>query len=480
MLKTLTSKFTFFFWLIFLVITLATYLFSTIYIKEILHSAEKEKIELMANTLRSTIAFNISFNQDRELQELLTTILKEKNIKAVVLSSETINKKLSIRQDKKTKIFTYKTDIKDPFSPKNIATLEISYSNEALLLVYNKIIKMSLLIFLVVLAIFLLFYLFIKKELNALAYIAKTLKEYSSRQQVVPINLQNHTPEIMTIANETNEMMHSLSKHLNDLESFNHELEKKVQEKVAEIQTQEQILLHQSRQAAMGEMIESIAHQWRQPLNIIGLSCANLETEYELGIMKDESFTQKMHIISSNINYMSNTIDDFRNFLNPNRKQTYFNPKETIEDVLKILEAQLTNNNITLTIIEEDEIEFYGVENEFKQVLLILLNNSKDAIVSIQERDKTYKGQVNIYLFKEEDLMKIKFCDNGGGIKKKIIDSIFEPYFTTKFASSGTGIGLHIAKNIIEARMHGKIQAMNITSGCCFSIEQKIDKEETV
>jgi len=238
------------------------------------------------------------------------------------------------------------------------------------------------------------------------------------------------------------------------------------------------MMIHQSRQAAMGEMLESIAHQWRQPLNIIGIACVNLELEHDLGTQTIASFKDKLQIITKNINYMSNTIDDFREFLNPKQEAQKFNPHKTIEDVYDILKAQLSNNKIRFTLSTDSAHTpyLYGIENEFKQVIFILLNNSKDAIKSMQKNFENFQGEIEVKIQEQEDRTLIAFCDNGGGIKEDIIHSIFEPYFTTKFASSGTGIGLYMAKNIIESRMHGHLSVKNTKTGCCFTIEQRIQK----
>lgn len=473
MLKTLTNKFTFFFWLIFIIANVTVYLFTTIFIRDMLETTEKEKVELIINTINPTMALNISFGQDKEVDKLLHTILKEKNIKAIELSSDTINKKITKQEKVSSEILSCKTSIKDPFTPSDIATMEIFYSNETFLLLYNKVIKIILFISILSLIVFLSFYLFIKRELNALSYISNTLELYSNKQKVLPLVSKGHTPEINTITTVANEMMSKISNYVQELKSFNTKLEIQVQEKVQEIHIQEQMLIHQSRQAAMGEMLESIAHQWRQPLNIIGLSSANLETEYDLGIMTSKNFKEKMQIISDNINYMSNTIDDFRNFLDPDRKLSYFNPHNTIKDVLHILEAQLGNNKIKLTFQIDNEINFYGIENEFKQVIFVLINNAKDAI---KTRNKIEVGELNIRIFSENKKNIIHFCDNGGGIDESIMHSIFDPYFSTKFSSSGTGIGLYIAKNIIESRMKGHLSVQNIENGCCFRIEQNIER----
>jgi len=477
LLKTLTGKFTFFFWLVFLAITVPSYIFGTLYIKNVLQDTEHEKVRVMVNILKPTIAFNISFEQKIQLNKLLQTILNEKNIKKVKISSKKFNKTLKKEYLQISQCSIYKDTIQDPFNQKKIATIEIIYSNENLISLYNKILKAILFIIIFALLIFLSFYLLIKKELNALRFIANSLRQYSNKKEMKPIIIKNNTQEITTIASSANEMMHNISQYLQELQTFNAKLEQQVQEKVQELQLQEKMMIHQSRQAAMGEMLESIAHQWRQPLNIIGLSCANLETEYELGLMDAKNFREKMQIISTNINYMSETIDDFRQFLSPDRELSYFNPTKTIEDVLQILQAQLTNNNIEITINTLNKIELYGIENEFKQVVFVLLNNAKDAIKSSIQEQKVSFGEIVITIEDEASYNQISFCDNGGGIKNEIIDSIFDPYFSTKFASCGTGIGLYIAKNIIEARMNGSLDVNNTKSGCCFYIKQIKEKK---
>ncbi|MDD5717162.1 MAG: PAS domain-containing sensor histidine kinase [Sulfuricurvum sp.] len=267
------------------------------------------------------------------------------------------------------------------------------------------------------------------------------------------------------------ESLKTLNHQREQLESFNSELEKRVKEEVEKRQKQERLMLHQSRQAAMGEMLESIAHQWRQPLNIIGLATVNLETQYAIGSINDKDFHEKMKIISSNITYMSHTIDDFRKFLHPERETIVFHPSKSIEEVLEILSAQLESNNIATELEMNGTLDFYGVENEFKQVLIILLNNAVDAIrMQIQEK-KIVQGKITIVLSCQDDCGLVEVCDNGGGISDTIIDNIFNPYFTTKHDAYGTGIGLYLAKNIIESRMKGSLRVNVIDSGSCFTIK---------
>ena len=253
-----------------------------------------------------------------------------------------------------------------------------------------------------------------------------------------------------------------------------------LKEATKKLHEKEEMMIAQSRQAAMGEMIESIAHQWRQPLNIIGSATANLETEYTLGLMDEKKFHNIMEIISLNINYMSETIDDFRNFLNPDKKVKNFNPKESIQAIFTILEVQLRNKKITYILKSNDNLLFNGVENEFKQVLLILLSNTQDAIKMQIEKKCIEKGEIIISLSSQDNQGIIEICDNGGGIDIDKIDSIFEPYFTTKSNEKGTGIGLYIAKNIINNRMKGSLSVKNTESGCCFTITIPLAKKTEI
>ncbi|WP_372999795.1 ATP-binding protein [Sulfurimonas sp.] len=266
------------------------------------------------------------------------------------------------------------------------------------------------------------------------------------------------------------ESLKILDQQREQLKSFNEELEKRVKEEIEKQQNQERLIIHQSRQAAMGEMLESIAHQWRQPLNIIGLATANLETQYAIGSLEKKDFHEKMEIVSLNINYMSDTIDDFRNFLNPERDMITFSPQRSIEEVLTILNAQLKSNKTTHTLISNCDLHFYGVENEFKQVMFILFNNAIDAIKLQMEEKIIEQGKITISISCLDDQGIIEISDNGAGIDTNIIDSVFDPYFTTKYHSHGMGIGLYIAKNIIETRMKGSLSVKNIKSGSCFII----------
>ncbi len=482
MFKTLIGKFAFFFWLLFLLVTVPIYIFGNFHFKNILKDSEEEKITLTLDTLKPIIALNLSFNQQEQLHKVLDSLFKHKDIQTVRLtSSKNIELYFKARQkDKLKKAIQYKSAISDPFNKTVIATITIDYLNMHILRFNNKIFMILLITFIFALIIFSISFYYISGDLKALRVIADSLLQYSTTKDIKPIVQSGKSKEIRTIANVANQMVSNIAQYVKQLESFNLKLEKRVKEEILKQKNQESMMIHQSRQAAMGEMIESIAHQWRQPLNIIGSATANLETEYTLGLMDEKKFHNIMEIISLNINYMSETIDDFRNFLNPDKKVKNFNPKESIQAIFTILEVQLRNKKITYILKSNDNLLFNGVENEFKQVLLILLSNTQDAIKMQIEKKCIEKGEIIISLSSQDNQGIIEICDNGGGIDSDKIDSVFEPYFTTKSNEKGTGIGLYIAKNIIDNRMKGSLSVKNTESGCCFTITIPLAKKTKI
>lgn len=479
MFKTLISKFTFFFWLLFLLVTIPIYIFGNFHFKDILKTSEEEKITLTVNILKPIIAFNLSFNQQEQLHEVLNGMFIYDDIQMIELSSphglELFFK--SRQNDKPKKTCQYKTTILDPFNKIDIATITITYSNQHLLDLNNKIFIILFFLFIFALIIFSIFFFYMLNDLIALRIIANSLQEYSQTKKIKPIIQPSKNKEIQTVTNVANQMFFNLAQYVEQLRSFNSELEKRVKEEILKQQNQEKLMIYQSRQAAMGEMIESIAHQWRQPLNIIGLATASLETEYALETLNERDFHKKIDIIVSNITYMSDTIDDFRNFLNPDREMNTFNPQKSIQDVLTILDAQFQNKKITSILNTECSLLFYGIENEFKQVMFILFNNAKDAIKKQIEEGIIEQGNIIVSFSCKDNQGIIEVSDNGGGIEIDVIDSIFDLYFSTKFHAQGTGIGLYIAKNIIELRMKGLLSVKNIESGSCFTITLPLIEE---
>lgn len=217
----------------------------------------------------------------------------------------------------------------------------------------------------------------------------------------------------------------------------------------------EHIMRQQSKMAEMGEMIGAIAHQWRQPLNAIALYVQNIEDRILDGDYSEEKLQKSVESIMGSLNYMSKTIDDFRNFFKPDKRIETFSVQKVISSVVELIAAQLTNHTIKVEITGND-FKMEGYPNEFKQAVLNLISNAKEAIIERQSR-QMFEGEIIIHT--DKNMISVK--DNGTGIPDDLMEKIGTPYFTTK--GEGTGIGLFMTKAIIEEALHGKFLIQNNT-----------------
>ncbi len=231
-----------------------------------------------------------------------------------------------------------------------------------------------------------------------------------------------------------------------------------------EEEKKEAIFVQQSKLASMGEMIGAIAHQWRQPLNELSIRIQKLKYNYAKEQIDEEFIKEFIKKNKNTIDFMSKTIDDFRNFFRIDKEKKEFHVKETIKEVLNIQNAQLKNHHIDL-VLNGDEFLYEGFKTEFQQVIINLISNSKDALV--QNNIQKPKIQIDI----KKDIIQIR--DNGGGISQNVIDRVFEPYFTTKQQGEGTGMGLYMSKMIIEDNMGGKLKIENENDGVLITIDLK-------
>ena len=223
--------------------------------------------------------------------------------------------------------------------------------------------------------------------------------------------------------------------------------------------------------AAIGEMISAIASQWRQPLNVIGLIIQNLQMAYEYGEMNKERFKNAVATIMWQINLMSKTIEDFRDFFKISKEKELFEIKKAVAETISIMKTQLQNDYIDVEIIAEKEgLVISGYPNEFKQVALNLINNAKEAILARKARENCL-SKITIVISEKADKVMLKVRDTGGGIPEAIMDKIFAPYFSTKNEGTGKGIGLYISKTMIERNFGGQLIAQNWDEGAEFRIE---------
>jgi PAS domain S-box-containing protein len=234
-----------------------------------------------------------------------------------------------------------------------------------------------------------------------------------------------------------------------------------------ELREKDRLLLQQSRQAAMGEMIGTIAHQWRQPLNALGLTIQGIGLTHEMGNLTREHLDATIAKSMDIIFHMSQTIDDFRNFFKPDKEKSWFRINQVVTNTVSLVEANFREYRIAVEVDASEEMETRGFPREYAQAFLNILMNARDALL---ERGLA-EPRVNVRARMEEGRSVVTVSDNAGGIKEEIIDNIFDLYFTTKVNGLGTGIGLFISKNIIEKNMGGRLTVRNVEDGAEFRIE---------
>ena len=280
------------------------------------------------------------------------------------------------------------------------------------------------------------------------------MSEKISQSRLEPVGIE----EIDTLSTNFNKMTDELKVTYDNLE-------KKIEEGIRQIREKDHMLIKQSRQAAMGEMIGNIAHQWRQPLNSIAVTVQNLEDAYKFGDMNEAYLQDRIKRIMALIAYMSNTIDDFRYFFKPNKEKQEFGLKASIEQAVSFVQNAFDTHHILLDKRFEADLVVQGYPNEFAQVILNVLNNAKEILL---ER-RVPNPAVYIYMTEQNQKTRIVIGDNGGGMDPSILDKVFEPYFTTK--EMGTGLGLYMSKTIIEKSMNGRLWAENTQQGVEIIIE---------
>jgi PAS domain S-box-containing protein len=224
---------------------------------------------------------------------------------------------------------------------------------------------------------------------------------------------------------------------------------------ISEMKRKDNLLFQQSKMAAMGEMIGNIAHQWKQPLSTISVVSSGIKMQLEYGQLKEDMIISSMDDIQNSVGYLSHTIDDFRNFFKPNKAKSYFHIDDLINKTIKLISAKLKVEEITV-VFEVSSLKIKTLENELIQVIMNILKNSIDAF-----NDKQISKLIFIKTLQIKDNLLIVINDNAGGIPQNILDRIFEPYFTTKHKSQGTGIGLYMTEEMVVKHMNGSIVASN-------------------
>lgn len=304
---------------------------------------------------------------------------------------------------------------------------------------------------------------FICKEDQDIYYLFQKKFLKSQVQESCELRMVNHAKNIfyahlsvVTVKNSANQITSRLI--VSDIS--------KLKSREMELEMRTQVMIRQSRQAALGEMIAMIAHQWRQPITSIGMNANNILVDIELNHCDKKELAQYAKNINEQIEHLSKTIDDFRNFFKSDNTPSTFVLKDILTQTFSILKGTLINNGIKLETDIQSEDKMVSYQRELMQVFINLINNAKDALLS----NKTKNALITCKAIEEKKNIIISVCDNGGGIPTEILPKIFDAYFTTKEEKEGTGLGLYMSKLIVEKHLKGTLSAMNRGAGTCFII----------
>lgn len=323
---------------------------------------------------------------------------------------------------------------------------------------------------------------YIRHIVNPINHLSKVAKEIEGGNLELSAKVFSKD-EIGAMAQAFNKMTKKLKDNNIQLKEFNIGLQDKIKREIEKTRRMEQLLFEQKKFADMGQMINAIAHQWRQPLNNIGLIQQYLYNGFVNGDITVKEYKEYSNSLMEIVQNMSATIDDFRTFFATEKLKERFNVISAIVDFLKLTSAQLNSNNINYKIrcfccekkhtfdfnslhmeCDSPELEVMGHSGEFKQVLQNIVANAKDAF----QENHTERPMIDIYVKIDKSSVEIIFRDNAGGIAEDILPNIFDPYFTTKEEGKGTGIGLYISKVIIDDHFSGRLYARNSKDGAEF------------
>nr|WP_281415214.1 ATP-binding protein [Geobacter hydrogenophilus] len=305
---------------------------------------------------------------------------------------------------------------------------------------------------------------------DELGHLATTFNGMTERLQSADANMRNSVAALRQEVAERKRAEEKARDLNNKLEESIAALEKEIanhRQTGEELRNKERLLILQSRQAAMGEMIGNIAHQWRQPLNLLALIVQSLPECGEGGELRAEHLKACTEKSMKVIFHMSQTIDDFRNFFMPDKEKVLFRVCDAVSRAVSIIEGSFAGSMIRIDTQSAGDPVINGYLNEFSQVLINILLNARDALV---ERNVD-NPRVTITINTRDGKAVVVIADNAGGIPEEIMEKIFDPYFTTRGPDRGTGVGLFMSKTIIEKNMNGSLTARNVGEGAEFRIE---------
>lgn len=467
-MKSISNKLIFTIISLLIIITIIDLSIQTKIAKQNIIETHKESLNRLFQRLQLTLSDPIWNMQTQMVEQIILTEGLDDSIDSIKVFDEE-NNLISqyLRSNPKQNIPQSKF-ININYNKQKIATVEISYNRDNVQkLIAQKIQNILIHNLIIILIISLIIKLVVDNIITKrLLNLTSNIKLFSTTKKIKNIKIKSND-EIGFLAHEFNNMQKELKQNWDSLNQINKTLEDKVKIEVEKNRKKEKQIFEQSKLAQMGEMIGNIAHQWRQPLSFISTIASSLSLQKELGTLNDEIFYERMQDIVNKTMYLSNTIDTFRDFIKNDKDLYTLSINKTVDETLQIIEKNLENENIEIKKNYHDELYYMGYKGEISQVLLNILNNAKDALL---EKEIAYKQlSIDISKFNENSLC-VTIIDNAGGIKEDILSKIFDPYFTTKHKSQGTGIGLYMSKDIIEKHHNGELRVENTKDGAKFTI----------
>lgn len=312
---------------------------------------------------------------------------------------------------------------------------------------------------------------------NTINYIESFLSgEYESLKKNLESLLKDYkrkTVRLDKIMKQSDKQQLTMMKLNEELNLYKNHLEEKVEQEIRIRQEKEKMLLQQSKLAAMGEMMDAVAHQWKQPINIINLQADMIKYDFDDGIVDKNYIYNFQNKIVAQVDHMDNTLNEFRNFFRPNKEVEEFDVATMIKKVLLLVKDEFLQHNITFELHVKENFSLLGIENEFKHLVLNIINNAKDAFIENETKNRV----IDITIFKSNGIKIIEIADNAGGIPEDIIGDIFKANLTTKAEGKGTGIGLYMSSQI-ATKHNGDLSVINENNGAKFifkHLDENID-----
>ena len=414
-------------------------------VNEIFYSKIEHNKEIYSASI-STLLYTL--NED-VIKSMITSIYKDKEIAKLELIDN--SKLIKIKIDNKT----YKNEnlvkslISLKYNDEDLGKLIIYYSKD---LIFEHLKNYQFIIFsfalLLTLILILILYFFINKVSSSLKLLTKASVKIANGDLSQEIKIDERKDEIGILSEQFNLMRKALIRR------------RKINKRqLVELKEKDLILIQQTKMAAMGEMLENIAHQWRQPLSVISTAATGAKLQKEMDTLSDTELTSILTSINNSAQYLSSTIEYFRGFFDPrNNKERKLLISSIIEKALSLINTQFEDKNIQI-ITNIEDCNIVSIENELIQVFVNILNNSRDALLKIESKEKLVFIDTKV----KKNSLIIEIKDNAQGIDERIIDKIFELYFTTKHQSQGTGVGLYMCENIIRNHLKGSITVKNVS-----------------